>query len=102
LQRKKTVKAAFLELDPEENGFVTIDLVPRLLARLDIGPHSGEDLTRALDPDGMGICLWQNFSDMIEAMQAPKPVAAVRPTTSHACLPSIDAPDTLSTLTRPH
>jgi hypothetical protein len=70
VKREKKVKAAFVELDPEENGFVTMDLVPQLLTRLDMGMPPADQLTRALDPDGMGICLWQAFLAFVD-VKAP-------------------------------
>lgn len=69
-------KAAFLELDPEENGFIPIDFVQRLTQVLDIHAPLHE-LKTSLDPENMGICLWLNFKHLIlkNLQDASKPVS---------------------------
>lgn len=57
-------KQLFTTLDPEEEGFIPLPLAGRLAAQL--GVHLPADqLERLVDPDSMGIALWQNVALLV-------------------------------------
>jgi len=62
-------KSAFLELDPEENGFIKLDDLARLAHSLDIIDPPLDELKRLLDADGMGICLWASVKIFLKSLR---------------------------------
>jgi hypothetical protein len=65
--KKQAAKNAFTELDPHENGFVPLNLLPTLVQKI---PALGPVTATELDPDGMGIILWEKVATALAQSSA--------------------------------
>jgi len=71
-KRKRQMKAAFVELDPNENGFIPVASLGQYLMKLGFNGNI-QTIQRQVDMDNMGICLWENVlpvvSDLLDKQQ---------------------------------
>jgi hypothetical protein len=60
---------AFTQLDPHENGFIPITSLPGLLTTLGV-LQSAQSIQKQVDPDNMGIVLWQSLAAFLLSLDA--------------------------------
>jgi len=65
-KKLKAAKTAFLELDPEENGFIRVEQIGALAEKLSLTHIPLERLRDLADPDGIGLCLWNKVVSLVE------------------------------------
>lgn len=74
-KKNRLARSAFDELDPENNGFVPVAQLDVLLRRLNasIPPgNSRDDVQRRLDPDGLGLLLYERVLTVLDQWEKQK------------------------------
>lgn len=92
-KKHRAVHTAFDELDPESNGFIQAGALTQLLAKLpsELIPSNGvtlDDIKRRLDPDGLGLILYERVITVLDQLDNQKRMAlaqAATPNTPFSC-----------------
>jgi hypothetical protein len=79
--KQRAARTAWDELDAENNGFIPITALPTFLSKLRAGGASSthvppglteEEVKRRLDPDGLGVILWERVQTVLEQWERQK------------------------------
>lgn len=91
----RSSSTAFDELDPENNGFCSVEQLSTLMAKItDVQVPQGtklEDVKRRLDPDGLGVILYERLLTVLDqwerqvAMESVQSSQPSQPFTCSAC-----------------
>jgi hypothetical protein len=88
-KKEQKIREIFNQLDPQELGFVPVERMSDLIAKLDLDVDSQMKLRNRLDPDGMGIVVWTDFwstlQSILNAPKSPAPGPAATPNTEWNC-----------------
>lgn len=91
-KKHRSARTAFESLDPENNGFIPITQLPALMAQLDaavLPPNTTmEDVKKRLDPDGLGLILFERLITVLEQWEKLKALTqaqAAIPQTPFSC-----------------
>lgn len=78
--KQRAARTAFDEIDAENNGFIPVTALPALLQKIRSSASSthvppgltDEDVKRRLDPDGLGVILWERVLTVLEQWERQK------------------------------
>jgi Ca2+-binding EF-hand superfamily protein len=86
-KKQRQVRSAFDELDPENNGFIPMTSFNALMAKIDATQVPAgtqiDAVKRRLDPDNLGIILYEKVVSILEEWAKQKAMAAAQASMPH-------------------